>query len=264
MKMGKYAVTAAVMLLLMTGCAKQPVQETKTSSAQEETAVSETVAAEAETEAYNNEKQLAAYRAVLENIYYDQTFPDGQDYSMGEIEMEDNRFAVCDIDQDGRDELIVEFTTTSMAGMVEFIYDYDDVLGTVYEELKQFPNLTFYDNGVITAGISHNQGYAGEFWPFDFYKYDSESDTYVHEGYADAWDRTLAEVDYDGNAFSAEADEDADGIVYYVMYGDELDYDAPMDLDAYETWYENYVGNVREIQFLNLTEENIAGVQKAD
>ena len=62
------------------------------------------------------------------------------------------------------------------------VYDYDEASGELYEELSQFPMLTFfYDNATIGAGISHNQGYAGEFWPYTFYTYDAANDSYRAE-----------------------------------------------------------------------------------
>mgnify|MGYP006990178543 CR=1 FL=1 len=36
--------------------------------------------------------------------------------------------------------------------------DYDEAAGAVRMEFSNFPLLTFYDNGVIQAGWSHNQG----------------------------------------------------------------------------------------------------------
>ena len=78
----------------------------------------------------------------------------------------------------------------------------------MYEELSQFPMLTFYDNATIGAGISHNQGYAGEFWPYMFYTYDAANDSYRAEYFVDAWDKSLSDVNYNGEAFPDDADKD--------------------------------------------------------
>ena len=37
----------------------------------------------------------------------------------------DNRFAVTDIDNDGREELLISYSTASMAGMFLAVYDYN-------------------------------------------------------------------------------------------------------------------------------------------
>ena len=56
---------------------------------------------------------MAAYAAALEEIYTNHTFPDGKDFGFdGFHDMSENKFAVYDIDSDGKKELIVLYTTT--------------------------------------------------------------------------------------------------------------------------------------------------------
>lgn len=207
---------------------------------------------------YDRDASMAAFADVLEGICRDHVLPDGQELEDGN-DMTQNYFAVYDVDADGRDELIISYTMTSMAEMFALIYDYDAQAGELVLELRQFPALTFFDNGVITAAISHNQGYAGEFWPYTYYKYDSAADTYKAEGFADAWDKSLSDVGYNGETFPDDADKDGDGIVYYIgeMEGER----EPIDMDAYNEWYEGYVGNKVEVPFVNLTQENIDSIR---
>lgn len=140
----------------------------------------------------DDESMKAAYVSILEEIYYNHTFPDGEDYGFFDSShISDNKFAVCDIDQDGKDELIIQYITTYMAGMVELIYDYDKESDTVRTEFGEFPAITFYDNGVIEAGFSHNQGLAGDFWPYNLYQYEPDSDAYIMVGMIDAKFRRL-------------------------------------------------------------------------
>ena len=60
-----------------------------------------------------------AYVKVLEDIYFDQKFPDGMDHGLqpASADITENMFAVYDIDADGREELIVLHTTTFSAGL---------------------------------------------------------------------------------------------------------------------------------------------------
>lgn len=103
--------------------------------------------------------EMAAYAAALEEIYTNHTFPDGKDFGFdGFHDMSENKFAVYDIDSDGKKELIVLYTTTYMAGMTGTVYAYDSSSGTLRAELQEFPSLTFYDNGAVVAEWSHNQG----------------------------------------------------------------------------------------------------------
>lgn len=232
--------------------------ETAGDTSESETAV-ETVS---ETEAYDRAKSIEAYKAALENINQNGTLPDGSDLGTSDgYDLSENKFAVYDVDHDGRDELIFCFTTTSMAAMTAKIYDYDEASGNLYEELSAFPMLTFYDNATIGAGVSHNQGYAGEFWPYTFYIYDAESDTYKAEYFVDAWDKSLSDVNYNGEAFPDDADKDGDGIVYYLDAPDGSEQGDPMDKDAYDAWFNENAGSKEEIPFQNLTEENISSIQ---
>ena len=65
----------------------------------------------------NRKEMTDAYVSILEDIYFDQIFPDGEEYGYQPGENYDitaNSFAVFDIDFDGEDELIVTYSTTYM------------------------------------------------------------------------------------------------------------------------------------------------------
>ena len=201
----------------------------------------------------------SAYRAALEDLLNQRVFPDGTvcDYTPGD-DLSQNMFSLYDADNDGREELIVQFTTASMAGQVQYIFDYDESSKRLREELREFPLLTFYDNGVIKADWSHNQGLAGDFWPYSLYQYDPETDSYRQVGSADAWQKSFAETDSQGNAFPAEADTSGAGIVYYLMEeaGEPA---APVDQADYQKWVDRYLegASVVELPGKALTGENI-------
>lgn len=210
-----------------------------------------------------------AYVKVLEDIYFDQKFPDGTEHGLqpASADISDNMFAVYDIDADGREELIVFYTTTYTAGMVEIIYDYDSGTGDVREEFLAYPMRTYYDNGIVEVEASHNQGLAsdggadGNFWPYSLYRYDPETDAYVSLASVDAWSRGFREEDYDGNPFPQEVDADGDGVVYYVATeGNEPK--APMDGAEYDQWRDSCLKGAKPIQvpYVNLTTDNIYAI----
>ena len=210
-----------------------------------------------------------AYVKVLEDIYFDQKFPDGTEHGLqpASADISDNMFAVYDIDADGREELIVFYTTTYTAGMVEIIYDYDSGAGDVREEFLAYPMRTYYDNGIVEVEASHNQGLAsdggadGNFWPYSLYRYDPETDAYVSLASVDAWSRGFREEDYDGNPFPQEVDADGDGVVYYVATeGNEPE--APMDGAEYDQWRDSCLKGAEPIQvpYVNLTTDNIYAI----
>ena len=64
-------------------------------------------------------------------------------------EMMDNTYAITDIDGDGYEELIINYSTASMAGMFAAIYGYNPETDTLTQEFVSFPSVTFYDNGII-------------------------------------------------------------------------------------------------------------------
>ena len=212
--------------------------------------------------AENEEKAQALYEAqirhyyggVLSQIIGVRQLPDGElDTSSlddGFGEMRDNHFAVTDIDGDGREELIVSYDNASMAGMMELIYDYDPVRGELKREFTEFPALTYYDNGIIKAEWSHNQG-PGEFWPFTLYRYESDSDSYVDVGCVETWDKEMRAEWYDGQPFPDELDTDGDGTMYSIQKeGEEYsgEYEAYKYNQAdFEEWFDGYTEGAKEL-----------------
>lgn len=212
----------------------------------------------------NRKEMLDTYITILEDVYFDQVFPGDEEYGYqpgAGIDVTSNSFAVYDIDFDGEDELILSYTTTYMGGMVALIYGYDAETKSVRKELGVFPSLTFYDNGIVQEEASHNHGMAsdGAFWPYSLYQYDREKDAYVRMAGVDAWSRFWREEDYDGNPFPEEADADGDGLVYYVMPGDDYVLAHPMDQAAYDEWRDSLLKGAAQVQipYKKLTTDNI-------
>ncbi len=209
----------------------------------------------------------AAYISALEGIYFDNVYPDGTSCNFVEdYDKTKNRFAVYDIDFDGKDELIIEYTSSYNAGMGTIIYDFDPQTNTFEQELVEYPALSFYDNGVVEAAASHNHGMAAtydDFWPYHLYQYKPELDKYILIAMVDAWDKEYAKKDSDGNLFPQEVDVDGDGIVYYVMTDGEYKLEKPIDADEYNQWKNSYIGSANEINipYKYLTEENIYSIQ---
>lgn len=207
-----------------------------------------------------------AYVAALEDVCFDQVFPGGMECGLQpeNVDIGQNKFAVWDIDSDGEEELIIVYTTTYMAGMAAAVYAYDSETGQMREELLGFPSMTFYDNGVVEEGASHNHGMAsdggadGNFWPYSLRRYDAERDSYVPVCSVDAWSKGFREKDRDGNPFPKEADLDGDGVVYYVMEGDYYLAD-PMDGEEYNQWRESCLNGAKqlEVPYRDLTTDNI-------
>ena len=203
--------------------------------------------------------RLLAYQNVLKDVYYNQKFPGERELGYDGFPMSDNRFALEDIDQDGKEELLLFYTTTYVGGHAEIIYDYDAVTGSVREQFIEYPAVNHFDNGILKVDASHNHSLSEKIWPYTLYQYDAESDSYEAVAMVEAWDKSLRDKDYEGNAFPDEVDKDGDLTVYYIMDADKYELKDPVDLKEYEKWFEAYRGDAEVIRlsYIELTEENI-------
>ena len=210
-----------------------------------------------------NQDVRSLYAQILKTLLDENRLPDDLNDPGGYIgtveereAMAENQFAVCDVDGDGREELVLQYLTANMvAGMRALIYDTDEN-GGLCLQFSEFPNLTFYDNGAIQAGWSHNQGLAGDFWPYTLYVYNPESDLYRDVGSVDAWSR-----DFQPQNYPADTDTSNSGFVYYVYrdMGTEYGVIPPVDESEYLQWREEYLAGAAELElpWQSLTAEHI-------
>ncbi len=211
------------------------------------------------------EEQRLAFGKALWDIYQRGILPDGRELDYHGMESATNQeFALTDIDGDGKEELLLKWEYAAMAGMVELVFGYQN--GTLYIELSEFPRLTFYDNGVVTAGWNYNRGLAQGLWPYNVHCYDEENDVYQWIGSVEAWEKSFQEKNYDGALFPDEVDLDGDGSIYYLLPPSWWDFrydEIPLvDGADYVEWRESYINGAEQISILyqKLTEENISAL----
>lgn len=190
--------------------------------------------------AEEDEARMLAYGKALWDMYLLGLRPDGKELERSDDlgPAEGNRFAVADVNGDGAEELIICWDQACMAGMQGLVYTYDYPEQELRLVLSEFPGLTFYENGTVTADWSHNQGWAGRFWPFTLYQYSQETDDYVQIGAVDAWDSACTEENEAlAAAFPRDADADGDGLVYYILTGEwYMEERAAPDGSRYQIW----------------------------
>ncbi|MDD6189234.1 MAG: hypothetical protein PUB32_06650 [Clostridiales bacterium] len=206
----------------------------------------------------------AAYAAVLKKLLHEHILPDGSECEPY-MPMDINEFAICDVNGDGVDELILLFTNTYYAGQAAYVMSYDEETEDMHIELREFPMLTFYNNGIIKAYWSHNQGLAGDsLWPFTLYSYDYQTGSYVPVAMVDAWDKSVSET-YQDQAFPDEVDISGTGVVYYIMTEGVYDTSHPVDIAEYNAWLSKYIGysDERLLPYVSLTEENILQLESS-
>lgn len=217
-----------------------------------------------------------AFAALLRQVHEERILPDGTELEGSSMEaVEGNLFALFDVDGDGQEELLLLWQNACTAGEMEIVYGYDTDSGGLREELREFPGVIFYDNGAAESPWSHNQGWAGEFWPYTLYQYRRETGDYAQAGGVDAWDRRFTEERLPA-AFPADVDADGDGVVYFLLSGEWLwgEHTAPdgstystwsvppVDGSAYLRWRESYLAGADflDLSFVPLTAENISEV----
>ena len=270
--------------VLFTGCAEKEqetasVKETtvtKTETERKETTIEgESVSKEAsvsvdivvaepqENEAYlQNQKRREKYIEVLKNAVENHTFPEEMGVGFDETYMDEqktdnvqqNTYAIYDVDRDGKDELIIEINNASEATKMGGIYEYDIEKDSIHVELEGTPLLYFYDTGYIREDASHSQGLCGnKMWPYSLYKYRVETDTYELVANVDAWEKEMYPKDFDGNAFPEEADASNTGILYYISYPDATEDMEACDDSAYQVFLQFHQGNEENNRFLQMT-----------
>jgi len=210
----------------------------------------------------NLDDMYTAYIAALENLIQNHILPDGTDGGIQYGDMYTNKFDVCDVDNDGREELLLFYTTTSEGGWAGFVLGYDAETKKLQTKLRESTLLTFYDNGIIRAKWGSNQRLGGDFWPYSLYQYAPDLDSYVFVGMVDAWDKNYLGGDDHKNEFPSDIDKSGTGFVYYIMKDREYDNSHPVDASEYDEWLNAYIGNASEIQikYMDLTEENISQI----
>lgn len=206
--------------------------------------------------------RYAAYADALETIIDNGKWPDKSEVlSDGEGfgYIWQNRYAICDVDQDGGEELLVEITTASMAGMVMRMYDYNESSDKVELQWQGFPNAIFCDNGIIQQAWAHNQT-MGNLWPYSIEKYNETTNTYTSLGSVYSEDRELM-----GKDFHKKKDKDNDGVIYYITDATQDMEDKASTKDEYKVWRDSYLKDANEIYipWLQLWETNIDELKQA-
>lgn len=244
---------AAIVALAAAGCQSGGEAAAEPASVREPSA--EAPAMESEYAAKADE----VYKAAIEKLVSDRVFPNGEDagfYADGSFgDMSENRYAIADVDGDGREELVIQFVTAPMAGVVERVYGYNETDGALKLKLNEFPMITYYTNGVAEAGWSHNQGWAGErLWPYSLFRYNADKDEYEIIASVDAWDKALADRDMDDNPYPADIDAENAGYVVILTEGTETRY---VSASEYEAWRAEIMGDAKtmDVNYRSVTAE---------
>lgn len=256
-----------LMCVMLTGCnADGSLEEdsiSDTSAASAQTSVTQ----EAETSYKDTQDKAAMYKAfqfALQQIAFEHVYPDGTDTGFDGASgfIEDNHFAIFDINNDGTEELIVQFVTAPMAGNMETIYTYNAAENTVEAVLRVFPAVTYYENGIVKEEWSHGSALAGDdYWPYNLYQYDVQTGKYELIAEADMWSRSVDTVNYKGDSYPDDIDSEKAGTVFILSRNGVTETISKSD---YEAWISEVIGNAQTVraEYLSLNEVNIKAVSE--
>lgn len=198
------------------------------------------------------------YAATLRNLLYSNILPDGKEaeLSVGEY----SKFGISDVDNDGKEELIILYDPDVTAGAKGYILGYDTVTKEIHIQLKEYPYFVFLENSNVKALSSHNQTW-GKMWPYSLYQYLSESDTYELSGIVWTEDKAIYEANGGAERYPDYADVSGAGTVYYI--DDETWGNTPTDEAEYLLWLKEKQGDSEEvkIEYLAITEENVLKIE---
>ena len=220
------------------------------------------------------------YKEALLDLYTDliwpmPVYPGYSDERIVEFlegyEVTDNYFAIIDIDNDGTDELIIDWLTTSVAGWKCEVLEYDESTDEWISEVRVHPyDTAYYDNGIILSNNYHNQNCGNTVWPYFIYIYDPYKDSYYSDdeyydnyGFVCCYDlEFFALRGLDIPDWFTETDAENAGVVYQIRYEgyDPESYYSQSEYDAF--WYE-LVGQANRIDvpFVSFTLDNINEIE---
>lgn len=170
----------------------------------------------------------------------------------GKVELKDieeNDFAIGDINQDSIDDLIVFFTNTYTSCMYTGVWTIDKNTNSVVKYANLGVSCEFYNNGTVKVNASHNQSLGWEVWPYTLYRYDKSQSAYI--SYANAYS-VEKKYDYTGKEYSIDKDVDKDGVIYYFEVAGQK---SPLTLEEYNSYTNKYIPENSRIN-LNLNKLN--------
>lgn len=208
---------------------------------------------------YDNKKE--AFEFALNNFMVNQIVP-GDTYqlsynkSFGSIA--DNTYAICDVNGDGRDELIVKWLTADVNDRLTVVCRYDERTKILTQCLIESGATDFYKNGkVIALWADPGNSYGKYFWPYSVYEYDKRDGLFKKTSMVTAWSKEIKKFDTSGNPYPEDIDKEKAGEVYTINELTKSDL-STVSRKEYEKWIDNITRSGKlDIPYKNLTRENI-------
>lgn len=258
---------AAALLLVLTGCARMEIPGTPEApeSAAETTVPTETAATDAPPEPSmqaaspdvdETAKARDLYIKTLTDLHDQKLLPNGNALAVvGDLEA--NRFAVCDIDGDEREELLLEITQADVNDAFTAVYDMDSD-GDLRREVRYAAQVSFWSGGIVIAEYPDAAESEQDFIPYAAAQYDADQDVYTEFAYVSAIDRDKLAAAGLLDEYPEDADTSSTGRVYCIRG------DNPVDVTEYEAWYASWHTELtaQDVPYQTLTAEHIEELMK--
>lgn len=203
-------------------------------------------------------KEYPFYAVSLITLINEQTLPNGEIVKyISDPESDPLQFAICDINNDGKEELLLHLPYDTCETSGHFIYT-ENIENTGLEDLCSFNEDTvYYETGFIKEPASYGESLSVNFNPFDIRMWDAGG--FLDAGRVEAWEKAYMPNDFSGEAFPDSVDTDGNGTVYFISGELGIDYDNPVDDAEYREYINQFFGDGKEISvpWLELTMENV-------
>ncbi|MBO4368505.1 MAG: hypothetical protein J5803_00155, partial [Desulfovibrio sp.] len=97
-----------------------------------------------------------AFLKAAQDFVVDHKLPDGETIEKEDIleDFANNDLAICDVDGDGKPELLVQFKGGTMASLLEYVCGFDEGTGKLTVKFAGTPDMEFYSNGCLKEKVS--------------------------------------------------------------------------------------------------------------
>ena len=234
--------------------ADQTVSDTSTNNT--------TVSSDTNLDNSTHDKMIKTYQDALNQVINNNILSNGTQLNAdGCINpITDNYFSIYDIDNDGLDELIINFIYSDSNQLkIHSVFGYDDKTNELHNELQDYVGITYLNNNEPYVTWENDADTASdELWPYTVYEYNSINDVYDVK-YQISAHKVGETVDFLGNKIDPLADTDNAGVVFLVV-DKKNNTSTTLSKSAYQTFYnELFADSVDEITipYMQMTEDNI-------
>ena len=160
-----------------------------------------------------------------------------------------NKIAIADVNGDGKQELIIQFTTSSVSEMREYVCGFNEKTNKLTVNYIGSPDMEYFDNGCIKEHAMRNKGWDSV---YDFLMFNDKTQEYENAKGVIVWNKKKSPLDpNEEKPFPDKIDVTGDGFVYFISddtFDGAKDSDEPVDTPIYKAWVKKYIGGAKQVE----------------